>query len=316
MDPSTDLLEEKGLLCTSYDEEVSDGSFKTRNEPPDEIQRPVITDRGSDSYFPTTVRMITCLHGELGKDPFDDAQEDDGLQRYGTLLVFEHRLHALKPGHSFTWVRTTFTFEDAAPVEGEPSSSPSVIAYGPFWQPQRTDETTAEVKKTKGFGANFGLAGGLPVTIGISAEATSEESHIQQHFQKGIAGIRFNNKTRRDDSVWWTLTQNSSQNFGIKEVFRVAILIERKSLTDFVGKFKLELEGSFRYNLHVTGGQIDRFFRRLTLDDPINFSPTKKPRQGKTKGLDSTALGSLITEDGGLSLPAHFRLDPFVPESQ
>lgn len=299
---SSELDTDAGFECESYDEPISDGAFKTKNRTSGEIERRVITDRGSESYFKSSVRMFTCLHGSFG---------GEGPERPVTLLVFEYRLHSLKPGHKFTFLHTKFVFQNAA--KGA-EASPHVIAYAPFHRPQVADETTVEVKETHGFGGNLGVSGGGPVTGGFEANIGREETHLQKHFQKGSAGIHYNEKTGLDDTVWWSLEQNQSQSLGIEAVFRVAVLLEREGSANFVGKFEMELEGSFTYRMEQLGESINPFRRRLAIDDPVNFSPTKSKRPGKVDGLVEELLGSLIVEDDGLSLPPNFRLDPFLPK--
>jgi len=318
MDDSIDLLRSDGLEGTSYDLEVSDGQFKTHNETPDEVQREVITDRGADSYFKASVRFISCLHGTLGSDNDKQTNEDEGEDeedpRYASLLIFEYRLHALKPGHQFSFVKTSFTFKSASPAKGQEPSAPSVIAWAPFHRPARTQESTEEQKKTNKVSGNLGLPSGYLVAAGVNAELGTEKCHLQQYFQKGAAGRHFNDTTRLNDTIWWTLEQNQGQNLGVEQVFRVAVLLERKSEADFVGKFKIELNGGFRFVTQELLGRFERYCRRIRLDDPINFAPAKKPRQGKVVGLPASSLGSLMTDERGLVLPASYCLDPFLPE--
>jgi hypothetical protein len=322
MDDLVDLIDSSEAECTSYDLVVRDGEFKTHNATPDEIQREVVTDRGADSYFKVAVRLISCLHGTMGKDgdaeeveeEWDDEDgEDEEDTQNATLLVLEYRIHALKPGHQFSFIRTSFKFVSAPPTKGQEPSSPSVAAWAPFHRPARTQETTQDEKSTRKIGGNVGLQSGLPVGAGLNVEFGGEKSHLQQYFQKGAAGRHFNDTTRLNDTIWWTMEQNQSQNLGVEQVFRVAVLLERKSEADFVGKFKIELQGGFRFAMGELKGKVERFFRRIKLDDPINFAPTKKPRQGKVVGLNASSLGSLMTDERGLVLPASYRLDPFLP---
>lgn len=310
MSKTSDIINSDGVECNSYDLPVTDGAFKTHNATPDEIQREVVTDRGTKSYFKTSVRITTCLHGYLA---YDEEEWDDENPGYATLVVFEYRLHALKPGHVFSFIRTTFKFQNAVSTdEGDPSS-PSVIAWAPFHHPQRNQESTASVENKWTLGAKVGAPAIAPVDASANAKFSTKESHLQQYFQKGAAGRHFNDKTRLNDSVWLTLEQNQSQNLGVEQVFKVAVLIGRKSSADFVGKFKIELQGSFCYALEELSGKAERFFRRVSLDDPINFSPMKKPQQGKVDGLEAGSLGLWVTDEGGLTLPPSYHLDPFLP---
>ncbi|KUJ11641.1 uncharacterized protein LY89DRAFT_722750 [Mollisia scopiformis] len=302
------LFNDEGLACSSYDGPVGDGAFKTHNRTPDQIQRLVITDRGAESYFKASVRMITCVHGHM-------ETIDNIPSRPATLLVVEYRLHP-KSGHSFNDVYTSFTFKEARTTPVGNSASPQVIAFAPFRRPRHWDKLESTVKKTQDLGLKLGVSGGAPVTAEVSGDSSVEETHLQQYFAKGAADIQNNDDTGLDDTIWWTLEQNRKQKLGVLPVFRVAVLIERQNMEDFVGIFKMDIHGSFNYLVGQVGGQVSRFFRRTSLDDPVNFSPTKMPLQGKTNGINPASLGSLVKDVGdgdGVYLPEDFHIESFLP---
>jgi hypothetical protein len=290
------LFEERE--CTSYDVPVGEGAFKTRNLTPGQVQRVTVTDRGLDSYFKATARIITCVHGHL-------ETIQNVPSKPATLLVLEYRLHP-KPGHSFSDVYTSFTFRGA---------ESTVIAYAPFQRPHYFDKTPSKIVENRGVHGTIG--GGLgPATVEGGGEATTEETRIQQHFAKGTADTHYCEETGLDDTVWWRLEDNRSQKHGVLEVFRVAVLIQRQSLADFVGTFRMDIHGSFSYLASQVGGQVVRFFRRLPVDDPVNFSPTKMPLQGKVDGLEAHSLGALMQDMGdgaGLYLPPSYHVHDFLP---
>jgi len=302
-------MEGSDIECPSFDGPVSDGKFRTHNVEKDEIQRFTVTDRDSGSYFKNSCRIVSCIHGHL--------EEDEGIaKRPGTLLVLEYRLQP-KPGHRFSYVYTSFTFKDVpGAAEGE-RASPEVIAYAPFRRPRNFDKTEANKTHHSGLYGKLGASGGaMPGTGEVGADFSSEETHLQQYFAKGAASIQYNDKTGLDDTVWWTLEQNKNQNLGVLPVFRVAVLLERSSLADFVGVFKMDVHGSFTHRLSQVGSSIDRFLRRFPVDDPINFSPQKKPLQGKTDGISQHKLLSLVDDKGdgdSLYLPDSYHIESFLP---
>lgn len=107
-----------------------------------------------------------------------------------------------------------------------------------------------------------------------------------------------------------------SQKHGVLPVFRIAMLIKRENLSDFIGIFKMEIHGSFKYLLSQVGGRVSRFLRHVPLDDPVNFSPGKKPLQGKVDGINQNSLGLLIKDQGdgdSLRLPDSYHLESFLP---
>lgn len=302
------LLAEAELECTSYDGPVSDGQFKTYNLTPSEVQRFTITDRGADSYFKSSVRIITCIHGHM--------EEVEGVPNQpATLLVVEYRLHP-KAGHSFDSVYTSFTFRDREDTPEADRANPQVVAYAPFRRPRKWDQTVGDVKKTRDLGFAGGPGGNLPLNAEGHANFGTEESHLQQYFAKGSANVHYNNSTGLDDTVWWSLEQNKNQKLGILPVFRVALLLTRDNFADFIGDFRMDVKGSFSYRFDQTSSSIVRFFRRLPIDDPVNFSPAQKPLQGELRELDKNALGELIQDVGDgdtIVLPSIYHLESFLP---
>lgn len=187
------LVAEDGLECPSHDASPTDGAFKTHNLAPDQVQRLTITDRGSDSYFKTSVRIITCIHGHMER-------VDDEPTGPATLLVLEYKLHT-KPGHVFDYVHTSFTFKESLQNDGD-AAEPQVTAYAPFRRPRRWDKTDSTITKNRGLDGGLDVSGGALVSANFTGSKSTEESHLQQYFAQGSANIQYNDTTGLDDSVW------------------------------------------------------------------------------------------------------------------
>jgi hypothetical protein len=213
MPSSIALLEPYDL--TFYEETASDGKLKTHNVPPTRVQRSVVTDRGGDNpNFKTQVLMTTCVHGFYEK----------GIP--ATLIVFEYQLSSNKSGHEFKSACTMFEFNDA-PGSGK-KAVPSVIAYAPFRHPVQANRTIAEIGTSREAGLAIGAA--AIATANIDVRGSKEVKHKQKYFDEGKAGRHYDEDSDRFHKVWWKLQQNSSQRLGIPGVFRVAVLLTRKTM--------------------------------------------------------------------------------------
>lgn len=307
---SSALLGDDGQECTSWDGPVTDGALKTlirrHNLTDDEVQPLTICYSNSEAYFKVKTRIIGCIHGYL-------ETVNDTPTRPGTLLVLEYSLHR-KAGHRFSELYTSFTFKDMPPATC--ASNSRVVSYAPFPRPRRFQPDTQTIESKGGMSGDLGVSGGLPVSASVSGQKSATKTHIQEFFAKGSAGIDPDETTGIDNTIWWRLEENKLQKHGILEVFRVAVLVERDSLDDFIGIFTLDVRGSFTSVLGRLAERVTRFWRRHTLDDPVRFSPSRMALQGKTDGIDPNNLASLVkyTRQGeGIYLPESYDLENLLP---
>ncbi|KAI0538332.1 hypothetical protein GGR58DRAFT_309059 [Xylaria digitata] len=306
---SSALLDDEGLVCTSWDAPVTDGGLKTlihrQNRTDSEVQPLIICYENSESYFKVKTKIITCIHGYM-------ETINNIPTRPATLIVLEYRLNP-ETGHRFSSMETTFTFKDAAE---SPGSNPRVFSYAPFPHPRRFHIDKQAVEKTDGYAGNVGTSDGLPFSAGGSANKSVKKSHMQEYFAKGSAGTDPDETTDVENTIWWKLEENKLQKHGVLEVFRVAVLVERDDLSDFCGFFTLDVQGSFTSVVGKLAEKVMRFLRRATLDDPVNFSPTRMKSQGKTNGIKVNELASLVkyTKDGeGIYLPEDYDIENLLP---
>ncbi|GAW11523.1 hypothetical protein ANO14919_008700 [Xylariales sp. No.14919] len=268
----------RGFTTDMFQASLDEGIIRERNDPLDEVQRSVITDRGLTSSFKVQALLSACIHGTL----------DPHTKTPASLIVVDYQLEAMDG--MFTAATTTFTFTEYTGPDrkgNEPASVPSVIAYGPFEYFAKLNQSTA-TKRTK----NTQELDIKPEVAGVGFGGPrfaheSEFSHEQRYFERGRAGRHFEHG--RAHNVWWNLEHNRSQRLSITPKFRVAMLVERKSDSKFQADFKIAAHGGIGYVIQELK---DRWLYRTAIDDPIIFDPSKKA-MGDLVGVDSTQLGLL-----------------------
>jgi len=278
---------ETGIEVRLFGASLQEGEVKTYNDYPEQVQRPIITDRDYNGKYDVFVELLTCVHGDL-----------DHATRPASLMIFEYRLNCLEEKHTFSSVKTGFEFTDPS---GGNNSHMEVLAFAPFNTPQRWNSSGGNEEHGQKVGVQVG-----PKISSFGANILLEHDK-RKHFEKrystyGTAGRRSGNT-----KVYWYMRQNSGLKDGVPPVFRVAILLGRSDDRPFQGTFEIELHGWFRLGL-------DRFLRR-TVDDPINFDPTAAPK-GLPTGVDPQSLGNLSREYCLVKLTPVWGLDPLVESAQ
>lgn len=255
-------------------ETARDGSLRSRNNPPDEIQRPVITDR-QDAMFTVYVELASCVHGTL---------TPGGVP--ASLIIFQYEIHCLQDNHVVNSLKTELEFAQTG------TGSPIVIAYVPYIQ-RTFHATTGTVDHSHGFEIAAGVEF-APAMADIRYSAEKGKSHEQEYFDKVESGRHYRTSEKRHHSVWWRYSHNPDQNHGIVPAFRTGILLRRADTKPFCATLSLELDAGFRYK---AGRKVKDFFGRQTEeeDDVINFDPSVMPFPSDTT-IDSTSLGKLAKE--------------------
>ena len=290
------LLNEGPLSYTLLEEhnpsEAIDGETKTYNDPPNQIQREVVTYRDVTSDFSISVQMPLCVHG------WENPEKKQAM----SLMVFDYRLIYTKRDHFVKSIKTAYLFDEAAfPAEArsrEGPASPSVVAYAPFETPMEWNKTEGEIKDQAHADAKIGVDYGASAEL--SAGGEREISHTQKFFTRGQAGRKFNNRTRRWEGVFWFLQQNESQGDGGPSTFSVAILLKRASNANFKATFSIRAEAG-RWADWKSGYK--RIFSKKE-DDPVNFDPQTEAKGHKwaiNKGEISLDNLGLLEKDGKLT---------------
>lgn len=276
--PSQDELQ-KGIEWDLFEASLDEATIRERNNPAEQIQRTVITDRGSTTPYKIQALLQACVHGML----------DEQTKTPASLIVVDYSLKSLKEGSCFISVDTSFTFtEYERRTETAELASPDVIAYAPFDKEVRYNKTTVDERTTAKKEVEISPeVEGFRVGKAALGEET-ESTHGQQYFDKGIAGRHF--EEGRAYVVYWNLMHNRSQNLGVSSGFRVAILVERKSNVKFQAKFDIVVKSGFGYSVEALK---DKWLRKTAIDDPIIFDPSKDI-PGSFKGLyNKNKLGEL-----------------------
>lgn len=259
-----------------------EGEVRTRQKYPGQVQRAVITDRSKGPYKIQAV-LRSCVHG----------QWDSASNRPTSLIVVDYQLVTLPEGTRFSSMYTRFTFSDdgtAAP------SSPEVKGFGPFKETARFNISTEGQTDSSGFVANASPEFTGSKAGNLSYNKGGERKKDRLYFDRGVGGLEYAGD-QRAHAVWWNISQNRSQDNGIPINFRVAMLVERKSLAKFKATFEITAHGGLGY---FKEKMIDKFVRKTDIDDDIIFDPAAEPfgndledAEGNTVQVDGTQLGLL-----------------------
>jgi hypothetical protein len=281
MPSQDDLSQGLEMEMDLFEASLDEGTIRQRNDPYNEIQRSVITDRGLTSPYKIQALLKACIHGTM----------DHETKKPASLILVDYKLLNTKEGSYFASVTTRFTFSEHENTNSGNENlvaAPSVVAYAPFEEPVRFNETTGDVTRHSKLDVAMrpGIKGMSVGEIDFSKEKGS--SHEQRYFDQGVASRNFDAHGRAN-SVWWNLIQNRSQKVGIPPTFGVAILVERENDLKFEAGFNIAVRGGFGV---AANNLEDKWLRRTTVDDPIIFDPSCPPF-GDLQGIDRTELGKL-----------------------
>ncbi|KAM7221642.1 hypothetical protein V8F06_003033 [Rhypophila decipiens] len=245
----------RGYNADMFQASLDEGIIRERNDPLDEVQRSVITDRGLNSPFKVQALLSACIHGTL----------DPETKTPASLIVVDYQLESMNG--VFTSATTSFTFTEYTGPGPKGDESASAPAHS------QELELKPEVAGVSIGGPKFGHE--------------SESTHEQRYFERGRAGRHFDHG--RAFNVWWNLEYNRSQALSITPKFRVAMLVQRKSNSKFQADFKIAARGGFGYVIQELK---DRWLYKTAIDDPIIFDPSKEA-MGDLEGVDPAHLGLL-----------------------
>lgn len=264
-----------------------DGEGKTRNDPPDQVHRTMVTNR-NNGLFRVDVKMETCIHGEWAQDDKTPA----------SFMVFHCEVNSLVQ-YKVRKLRMRWEFVNS---EGGPSqgpANPTIEALGPhLTRRYNRSEVSHQVEKEGELGIEGAEALAKPVAKMRLKFAKEFETHYYEEVQ-AMADPAPGGKTQRRTRAEWLFKQNKQLNEGIVPAFRVAVLLKRESNAPFKGLFTLaEFDAGFRYKL---AERWEEFHHEPNVDDPINFVPRED--DVGDKDLIKTvkhALGQLKSETGGV----------------
>jgi hypothetical protein len=288
--PTQEELGGDGISLNLFEASLEEGVVRRTNNPAEQIQRMVITDRSPTSPYKIQVLLAACVHGHI----------DEEKTKPASLILVDYNLNATAA--VFTSVGTSFEFSDYQPRDGTGGKNnaakacPEVVAYAPFKKPKRFNESIVEKSKTTTPSAEFSpqFAGVGAGKIGYSSERTM--TNTQRYFDQGMAGRDYDDG-ERPYRVWWSLTQNRSQNLGISPKLRLAMLVERASYAKFQAVFKIAPRGGPGYTLDELK---EKWLRRTTYDDPVIFDPQAPPMLGELED-ELIAVEAVKREDNSIT---------------
>ncbi|KAF4997528.1 hypothetical protein FDECE_12058 [Fusarium decemcellulare] len=307
--PTQQELGGKGVSLDLLEASLDEGQVRRQNNPAGQIQRMVITDRHPTSPYKVQVILSACVHGYL----------DVERKKPASLILVDYNLNSTVDGAVFTSINTSFEFQLSQSHPG--ALAPQVIAYAPFKEPKRFNETSAKESKKHQPSAKVSpkFAGAGAGEVAYAHENAKE--HDQKYFDLGQAGRDYDDK-ERGYRVWWNVIQNRSQKLGIPPQLRLAMLVERTSEEKFQAVFSIAPEGGLGYTWQNLK---EKWLRKTTYDDPVIFDPSVDPMLGELED-ELVAAGVLgweedkpSTDEAGASsadltstTPENSRIEPVV----
>lgn len=263
--PTQEELSGEGISLDLFEASLDEGQVRRGNNPAEQIERMVITDRSPSSRYKVQVILSACVHGYL----------DTEKTKPASLILVDYSLNATANGAVFASIDTSFEFQTYPPDLNK--LAPQVAAYAPFKEPVRLNESTANKSKkhqpSAKFSPQFAGVGAGEVAYGVETAV----EHEQKYFDLGQSGRDYDPKERAY-RVWWNVIQNRSQKLGIPPKLRLAILVERTSNDKFHGVFKIAPRGGIGYFLdHLK----EKWLRKTVYDDPVIFEPSVDPKLGE-----------------------------------
>ncbi|KAI9856188.1 MAG: hypothetical protein M1813_009205 [Trichoglossum hirsutum] len=242
-------------------------SFHVKNAPGGEIQRRHLVDRGST----LTVQgdLVQVLHGSLSPTGAP-----------ATLVVADFKFTSAETSRRFIQAVIIVRFADE---QQNAEYDPEVLDIAPNGHfSMQLREQTEEVKRS----ANLSAQGGGPiagVNGSLGLEVTQSRSKQSQTTLTG--DIRFEGRTWGDkNAARWILMENPTEQAGIPNFLRVAILLKRKSPK---GKFTATIKIKVSTDIVST---LQSLFGSIPEDDPVIFDPDPE-RDTTSTDFDLDNLG-------------------------
>ena len=246
----------------------------TKNVPPTQVQREVITNRGSRSPFKAHVKLVTCVHGRI-------SEEDPQL---ASLIVLEYHVGCTGGKHRYNSLTTKLSFQSQVPKGLE--EEPIVKAYAPFQLTESLDPI--EVERVKRWKAESSLGATFtPANASATLGKESETKYTLNMYAFGQAFTEYTDGKSGCDAVLWELRENKIRGTGVPDTFRCAVLIQRANSNRFTGEFSLKLHAGIWF---AAFEDFKSVFGLIEADDPIIFDPSMDP-QGETAGIVPANLG-------------------------
>ena len=254
------------------------GQLKTKNTPPTQAQRGVVTNRGKKSPFKADVRLVTCVHGRM----------DESDSTPASLLVFEYHLACFGGNRRYKSVNTRLVFESQEPKDLE--DEPFIKKYAPFKLSAAMDPVEIDYTETTKVGASAG-ASFAPANATADLSREFQEKFKIKRYAFGQAFEEFTDGKSGSDAIQWELQENKAKGEGVPDTFRLAVLLQRADTEKFTCTFTLNLHAGILLSFE----NIKTFVGITQVDDPIIFDPSLKP-QGETAGISPSCLGKFTDQ--------------------
>src|SRR5271154_129025 len=215
-----------------------EGSFKSKPSRDEELGG-LVHYSGKDSPYNVSVKRLIAV----------DGFEDETLEQRMSLLVLNYSATCSAKDGRYSRIRTWLDFEDKPGAKKNTPSIPTIVAWAPFEEPLRWNQTEPEIHtKTEASIDVGGGAGGVEVKGHLGHE-NAETKNIRC-FDEGFTEERFSRPPEeRCNGIRWVLKHNKALNTGVTPKFRIAVLIARESDEPFEVAFGFRCDAGALANL-------------------------------------------------------------------
>ena len=224
------------------DGQGTSGEFRLLPEYEGQIEQPNLISYGTSLHVQAD--LVEVVHGYLRN------KEDPA-----TLIIIEFQFTSTHASRKFRHAEIIYQFQDFDPSDKNP---PMVYKMAPIHE-FSMDRTEKTVELTRG--ANLtggGGAGPANLSLGLTWNLLEKQTKTKQATLKGVKKVHNRVPPRPPhQTAWWALSENPTDDNGVPNFLRAAILLKRKSNDKFRSTLTIKAKVDTRYKFEDRGGKCD-----------------------------------------------------------
>ena len=257
------------------DVQGTSGEFRLQPEYEGQVEQPNLISYGTSLHVQAD--LVEVVHGYLRN------KEDPA-----TLIIIEFQFTSTHASRKFRHVEIIYQFQDFDPSDTDP---PTVYNMAPIREfsmsrTEKTEELTRGANITGGGGA-----GPANLSLGLTWNLVEKQTKTKQATLKGIKKVHNRHPPRPPhQTAWWALSENPTDDNGVPNFLRAAILLKRKSHDKFKSTLTIKAKVDILYPMQDRGGKRDI---APALYDPGQHRAT--PTKFDSDNLELINLNDLIS---------------------
>lgn len=292
--------------CRILNPNDSRGELKTQYSSKD--NGGLIYDREDDGGFSISFERILQVDGwSCGAEAVTENTPREAM----TLMVSKLTVTCTRPKRCVRSVKSRLKFER---LERSDKPGPEVVAWAPFRELEKTNQTNVNEKQTTTTDIHAGFKGD-GAEVGTSRTKVKEISFERKYFARAFAAATMNKAGKRG-GVQWCMQQNEKQKDGVVPTIYTAVLLSRATLEEpYIVESKIQINGGTLYDLK--NDTLDFFGIGPGVTKPYLVQPDFEQPRIRYEGasifptVDRENLFGLVTrtEQGPFGLVIHWDTD-------